>query len=382
MDLGRFHYAIDIIDREIEDVNLKVHLDQLINDLNSIAGNPGNAEISKVFKDHVDQLRERLLASELRYPESEDVAQVITDLDLGEFVGERLLGRILKTFQSNQLSASLASAELSALTGEVIKKLSLVSTLNKSFTDLQVEYFAFEPGESEMVINLPIDAETKTLEDLSKEAKEWHRICDAISETFDAERTPVTVRTLASGSWLLYLASTPMFILGVARCMKGVNSILSELIKAKSLFAQLVANKTPEHILKELDQHHVGKVKTDLDELAKRFVTEFYKGNDKGRQNELTVALSLALQRLSRKLADGAKVQLRLNMPKEPVVADGEEPTEEQKIELKNVAEAKTIRLEIQQARPELNFAEHQAELQKALPPPQAEVIPTESKKA
>lgn len=378
MDLGRFHYAINIIDTEIETLQISTHLDKLIQDLNNIASNPGNSDVSKTFKDHVNELREILLKSELSNPSDEEVAQVVFDLDLVEFVGQRLLERILETFQSNQLSATLASTELATLKQAVLKKLSQVQALNNSFTELGVEYFNFEDGDGEMLIDLPVEMETKTLEDLSKEAKEWHRICDAVCETFDPTRTPVTIRTLASGSWLLYLAGTPAFIYGIAKCMKGVNSILAELIKARSLYSELVANRTPKEILKKLDQHNATKVKTDLDELATSLVKEFYKGGDDGRQNELRNALSLALQRLSRKLADGSRVQLRLVMPKEPVIEEGQEPTAEQAEQRRAVEEAKKIRLEIEQAKPQLDFDEHQAELQKALPAPTLEQGPEE----
>ena len=375
MDLARFYRAIDVIDSKVKAIGIQTQLEQLIQDLSNIASSPGNVDFSTTFKDHVDQLRDGLLNSELEAFD-EDVSQVLINLKLGQFVGEGLLQRILSTFQTNQLSANLASTALTDLKNEVVKKLNLVATINKAFSDLAIEYFHYEENEGEMLIDLPVEDETKSLEDLSKEAKEWHRICDAISENFDTARTPVTIRTLASGSWLLYLAGSPAFIYGIAKCMKGVNVILAELIRMKALYAELAASKAPQEILKKLDAHNSSKVKTDLDELATSLVKEFYKGADKGRSNELRNALSAALQRLSRKLAEGAKVQLRLTLPKEPVIADGQDATPEQKKQQTEVAEAKKIQQEIEQAKPLLDYEKYQVELQKALPAPIPDQIP------
>lgn len=375
MDLGRFHRAIEIIDIEVKRIGIQTNFDQLIQDLNNIASSPASPEFSKTFKDHIDELRDELLTSELQDSRDDDVSQVISNLDLVDFIGEGLLDRILAIFQSNQLSASLASAALTTLKTDVTKKLNLIGVINRAFSDLSVEYFLPEDNDGEMLIDLPVEESTKTLDELSKEAKEWHRICDAISETFDSTRTPVTIRTLASGSWLLYLAGTPAFIYGVAKCMKGVNLILTELIKMKSLYGELAASKAPKDILEKLDEHNLSKVKTDLDELATSLVKEFYKGGDKARGNELRNALSNALQRLSRKLADGANVQLRLTMPKKPQTAEGEEATQEQNIQLRNYAEAEKIQREIEQVKPLLNFSEHQAELQKTLPAPASDAV-------
>lgn len=376
MDLGRFHRAMHEIDDDNNEIGIERNLDRLVLDLNNLASNPANPEFSNSLKDHLNEFRESLLNSKSNDPFEEDVKQVISDLSLSAFLGEGLLNRVLAIFQANQLSANLASTALISLKTEVVKKLDLVASVNHAFTDLGVDYFSPEDNSGEMVINLPVEQATKTLDELSKETKEWHRICEAISETFDPDRTPITVFTLASGSWLFYLVGTPAFIYGVAKCMKGVNLILTELIKMKSLYSELVVTRTPKEILKKLEDHNSEKVKTDLEELAGNLVKEFYKGGDDARANELRNALSSALQRLSRKLADGTKVNLRLTAPARPQVADGEDPSPAQKILLKGIEDVEKIQKEIALAKPLLNITDHRAELQKSLPAPDVAMEP------
>jgi hypothetical protein len=369
MDLARFHRGIEIIDQDVKRINLDTRIQGLINDLNAIAGNPGDTNLAKNFRDHLEELRGLLQESPLNNPD-EDLAQLIADLDLEEYLGDPLFDEVMDAINSNQLSANLMATALNQLKDKTVKKLNYITTINTAFSELEVEYFKLPEGDAEMLIDLPVDYETKTLDDLSKEAKDWHRICQAISETFDPERAPVNVRTLASGSWLLYLAGTATFIFGVAKCVKGVNSILRDLIKMKSLYAQLVDSDAPKDVLKKLETHNASKVKTDLDKLATKLVSEFYKGSDKGRKNELRNALSVALQKLSHKLAEGAKVELRLELPKKPKIAEGVEPTAEQKKQLVAFDRAEKIQLELQYAKPDIDFGEHKDALQKALPAP------------
>lgn len=370
MDLARFHGAIAAIDDEFKSAGTVARLNKLIEILNQLAGSPGNPDISKNFKDELDRLRASLQQGPLNDPEDETLSRLIDDLELNKFIGSGLFETVKWTIEANQLSPNLAAAALTTLRDRVSEKLSLIGSVNTAFTKLQVEYFDLDFGESEMVISLPVDPETKSLDDLSREAKDWHRICEAIAETFDPARKPVSVRTIASGSWLLYLAGAPLFVAGVAKCLKGVNTILRELIEMKALYGKLVETKAPENVLKGLEDHNSAKVKTDLDQLATTLVNEYYQGTDEGRKNELRNALSQALNRLSRKLADGSQVRLRLVLPKRPEIPEGQEPTEEQKHALEDLATAEKLKLEVDQARPQLDFGSHQDALQKALPAP------------
>lgn len=373
MDLARFHRAIHIIDIEYKTSRVIDRLNKLIQGLNQLAANPSDTSISKIFKQDLDTLRISLHKSQLNESDDPTLRQLIVDLNIEKFVGQGLFDWIKQAIETNQLSPNLASAALTQVRDQIGKKYELFTAINAAFTELEISYFRLEDGEAEMLIDLPVDQATKTLDDLSKEAKEWHRICEAIGETFDPDRKPITIDTIATGSWLIYLAGTPVFIAGVAKCLKGVNAILQELIKMKSLYAQLVESKAPQTVLDGLNEHNSAKVKTDLDKLASDLVDEHYKGNDIGRKNELRNALSQALNRLSRKLADGAKVNLRLTLPKKPEIPEDQEPTPEQQQSLEALETAEKLQLVIDQARPALNFEEHLEDLQKALPPPNAD---------
>ena len=374
MDLSRFHGAIEHIATDYRKNGVDAELSALVANLASLAANPGNAQVSQTFKDQLDRFRVKLQHSSLNDAESE-LLETLQKQELTGFVGNGLFDKIKAVLNENQLTPNLASVDLEKLRIETSEKLNAVTAIDVSFTELGVDIWRLDEGSAEMLISLPIEEETKTLEDLAKEAKDWHRICEAISETFDVDRNRVTIRSVASGSVLLYLAAVPPFIYGVAKCLKGVNQILAEVIKMKMLFKQLVDSKLPEPILKDVETHNLGKAKIDLEQLASTLVEEHYKGSDVGRKNELKNSLSISLQRLSQKLAVGAKVNLRLTAPSKPKVPEGEEATDEQKAALQKVELFEKVQLEVDSSKSMLDYKDHVNELVAALPAPSQDAV-------
>ena len=374
MDLSRFHGAIEHIATDYGKNGVDAELSALVANLASLAANPGNAQVSQTFKDQLDSFRLKLQHSSLNDAESE-LLETLQKQELTGFVGNGLFNKIKAVLNENQLTPNLASVDLEKLRIETTEKLNAVTAIDVSFTELGVDIWRLDEGSAEMLISLPIEEETKTLEDLAKEAKDWHRICEAISETFDVDRNRVTIRSVASGSVLLYLAAVPPFIYGVAKCLKGVNQILAEVIKMKMLFKQLVDSKLPEPILKDVETHNLGKAKIDLEQLASTLVEEHYKGSDVGRKNELKNSLSISLQRLSQKLAVGAKVNLRLTAPSKPKVPEGEEATDEQKAALQKVELFEKVQLEVDSSKSMLDYKDHVNELVAALPAPTQDAV-------
>lgn len=374
MELSRFHSAIKQIATDYKENAIETNLASLAANLASLAANPGNVSVSQAFKDQLNTLRATLNQSILNAAEDE-LFETINDYGLAQYVGNGLFDVIKTVLDENQLTPSIASTEIENFRLEIVKKMGVVTSIDSAFAELEVDYWSLEPGQTEMLVNLPMDQESKTLEDLAKEAKDWHQICRAIAETFDPEQNRVTIRTVTSGSILLYLAAVPPFIFGVAKCLKGVNQVLAEVIKMKALFKQLVDSEQPDSVLKAFETHHEGKAKIDLEKLAFMLVDEHYKGEDQGRKNELKNSLSISLQRLSQKLAVGAKVSLRLAAPKRPKIEEGVDATPEQRATLEKIEQFERVQIEVDLSKAALDYRAHATELMAALPAPAQDTI-------
>ncbi|MFZ2293781.1 MAG: hypothetical protein WAW46_01965, partial [Polaromonas sp.] len=81
----------------------------------------------------------------------------------------------------------------------------------------------------------------------------------------------------------------------------------------------------------------------------------------------------IALQRLSHKLATGAKVNLRLAPPKKPKIEENENPTEAQVAELEKIEQFEKVQIEVNASKAALDYAAHATDLIAALPAPSTE---------
>jgi hypothetical protein len=373
MDLGRFHYAIDSIVKDWKSVNATQHLQALIGSLSNIASNPGHPQLFQQYKDQLQVIADALSGSKLNKPQLE-IADAIKSFELGSYTGNAFFSKIKNEIEQHQLSPQAAVNALQKLLADYQQKLATLSAISDGLGSIGADYDQEADGDAEIEISIPAEYGERTLADLAREAKEWHRDLHTISETFDPDRPEPTIRVLSTGSWEFFLASTPLAIYGISKCLKGINVILEELIKSRKLLDQLLASKAPAEVTKPYEEHLQSKVRTDFSQLASSLVDEFYKGDDSGRREELKNALTQSLRRLSKKLSEGSKVSLRLTKPAEPKVENAESLTEDERRAIENAERIEKIRLETSkeiEATPKLG---HDAAIAAALPAPDQEV--------
>lgn len=369
MDLARFHFAIEQICTDIEDSGVVTDFQSLIQHLNNVAGNPGQPQHVDAFRKQLDVLRSKLNESGLNSP-SYEISEVLEMLDLRGLVGAKLFESLSKVLAENQLSPQSASAAVTQFHQNLVEKIKQMNAVNDAFTELEVPYEGKQSGESEMELRLPAQQNAKSLDDLAKEAKDWHRDLSTISEVFDENRSEVKVRTLATGSWVIYLMSTPYVIYGVAKSIRGINEILVGLLTTKRLIKELVGAGNPTEVIAPLEQHAESKVKTDLEKLAAELVDEYYKGNDEGRRQELKTALGQSLKRLARKLSEGTKVNLRITPPKKPKIAEDSEPTDVQKHQIEEADAVQLLTEQVKQDLDSMQSLESDIPILQSLPAP------------
>lgn len=369
MDIARFHFAVDTVVHDLRVTGANEQLASLINALSAVSSQPGQPQFIDQYRNQLEATRKALEGSYLNNPKME-LSDFIDQFDLGSYIGNGLFASIIKAISENQIAPHAALQALQALQAKVGKKISDLDAINKSFSALEVPYEGEADGDSEIEIKIPALQETKTLNDLAIEAKEWHRDIYTISEIFDPDRSETTIRTLATGSWQFYLASAPLVIFGVAKCLRGVNEVLQELIKTKDLLKKLIETNAPKKVIKDYEQHLKDSTGTNLNTLAANLVDEYYKGNDEGRKAELKNALTQSLKRLSKKISEGSKVSLRLTKPVPPKVATPENPTPEEQAAIESANKVEEIRAATMIELDKVAQLEHDPEIAKSLPAP------------
>lgn len=369
MDIARFHFALDSVVQDLRSTSANEHLAQLINALSAVSSQPGQPQFIDQYKTQLEITRNALQGSKLNNPKME-LSDFIEQFDLQQFIGDGLFKSILRKISENQIAPHAALQALQQLQTALAKKMADLEAINNSFTALEVPYEGEDEGDSEIEIKIPANQETKTLNDLATEAKEWHRDISTISEIFDPDRSTTTIRTLATGSWQIYLASAPLVLFGIAKCIRGVNEVLQELLKTKDLLNKLVETKAPNNVIKEYEEHLKTSTSTNLSTLASSLVDEYYKGNDEGRKAELKNALTQSLKRLSKKLSEGSKISLRLTKPATPKIANPDSPTPEEVATIESGKKTEEIRAAMLVELEKIEYLEHDPEIVKSLPAP------------
>jgi hypothetical protein len=355
MDLGRFHHAVYVLSLDYKKSATKKLLQGLVDSLNQLAGNPGEPTLANNFKTKLNELNETLEHSPLN-----DVHQTLKDIfrqiEAENYFGEALFARVKQAINDNQLTPNLAAGAISKIQADVDNFYANVALIDSGFSKLNVEYDEIDPGECEIGLVLPVERSTKTLKELSKEANKWHNALSAFSEIFDPKNEPITVRTLSTGSWLFYLTSTASVLLGISLCLKNLNFLLKELIRTKELIKQLLSTGINPAALEAVEKDIENKLENGIREIAHTTIKENYKG-DVERGNELETQLSQGLKFIASQLSVGAKIELRISPPEKPAETEGEELTQEEKLQIQEAEKFESISNEIQANMDQISFS-------------------------
>jgi hypothetical protein len=311
MHLGRFHRAIELLHTDYQAIKHDQLLQDIVGHLNAMSGNPGNAEIATNFKKSIDTCRSTLLQSPLNHPRP-ILRLMLESIGATEFIGDRFFLRVMAAIEANPGATALVVQSITALQQNTQKFYQQIATLDKTFSELQVEYDELEEGEAEIGLLIPRDAQASSLKDLSKIFNQWHNALTPIKEVFDPQAGALQIRICSTTDWMFYLASTPPVLVGLSFCMKKINEILGEAVKMREIVAQLVNAKAPQQAIELIEKDNEGKLDKELRGLAKEVLKESYKENDEGRKNELETHLTISFKTIAHEITNGTKVEVRL----------------------------------------------------------------------
>lgn len=324
MHLGRFHKAVEQLADDFKTTNHTQLFENLINTLNGVASNPGNADQAAAYKNQLEQFRQALAKTELNNPRP--VLQVMLEsIEAQKYIGDQLFKRVMDAISSNPAAPTLAVQELQKLKDSTAKFYQSITSIDNAFTHLRVEYEDLNHGEGELGILIPREENSSSLKNLSKEFNEWSNALSALTELFDPDAGPLQIRTCATTDWMIYLAATYGVLAGVSECLKKINEILRELVETRKLIEQLKGKNSNAEAIKLLDEENKNQLSTDIRKLAEDLVDQNYKGNDDARKHELKNAVDSALTQIAKKITKGARIEMKFLAHERPETKEGED---------------------------------------------------------
>ena len=349
MHLGKFHSAITMLECDLRYNKVVEKLQAVIQELNNMAASPGQPAPFEAYKDALEVFRQALISSPFNspYPTLKKIIEGIEGAE--KFTGNALFEQVKKTIADNQLAPQQASAAVGVIHKDLSDFYKRISQIDDAFVDLGIEYTELSPGENEIGISIPVVEGSRTLKELSTEAKNWHIALTPFAEIFGEGNEQIKLQVMSSSDWQFYLYATPVILLGISACVASLNSILANLIRTKNLIKELASSGAGSEVVRSLEDDTKNRFKNEAKALAERIVEENYKPNDVGRKNELKNATSQSITFLAKQLDKKVTLEIRMELPeveKKTERADGD--AEEHQAKIEEIEKLKQIKQEIE----------------------------------
>jgi hypothetical protein len=313
MHLGKFHYAIYALNRDYTHGEIYTKLQNVIQQLEALAANPGDPGYSVIFKEQLNALRNQLTKSTLNTPFPTLVA-ILDSIGARKYIGNKLFEQIENILSENGMTPQLAAAALRALQTEVSNFYKEISAVDSAFTNLSVEYENIGPGEGEIGISIPEPKGQRLLSDLAKITKAWDKALRPFVELSDPEHNPIAVKTISSTDWQFYLSAAAGVYLSVSLAVSRLNELLQKLIETKKLVSQLVGVGVSAEAINTVVAESEAKLDAETRKLGEEIVDQNLP-EDAGRANELKTEVTASLKFMARQMAENVTIEVRYLPP-------------------------------------------------------------------
>ena len=264
---------------------------------------------------------------------------------LAEISGQGLLGsamrsRIEATFQSNQITPSVAVTELRALQQEIAEFQNALTSIVASMQKLNVKSETLDAGQVELGILIPRPAVQNRLKEFGTELRAINAILAPFDELATGQRAGFGIRGIASSDLTVFLDVAPAVGACVAVAIERLVALYKQLLEIRKLREDLKQQGLPEATLNPINEHANALVSTGLDPIVDDLMKRFWQGHEKGRENELKVELRASLSSLANRIDVGYNFEVRTA----PITTDSDSaspPSEQANLEsIRNASQA------------------------------------------
>lgn len=271
--------------------------------------------------------------------------QVEEELGIDGFLGERLGAAIREIFERNQITPSVAAAEVSSLFAELEAMSTRLDQLVGAMEHFRIGAEELQPGQAEVGVLIPRPAVGNQLEQLGQEFQELQRLLGPFLELGTGSRPPLEVMTISSTDFGVFLDVAPKAAMFVAVAVERVVALYKNLLEVRKLRQQMEDQGVPVEKLAGVDEHANSVMAEGIETIAAEIVADAHLSLDTGRQNELKVEVRLSLNGIANRIDAGFNIDVRAGAGPEEQEAEANGSTDD----------AEVVRM-IQNASPNLRF--------------------------
>ena len=311
MNVEKLHKILVELQKEFDKHNLLTQLQAVRQNLTNQVNSPQEPSYQTNLVNSLNELKENLNNSAFNNF-SPSWKQVVEEIGGQELFGQELESRITEIFNRNQITPASALADISKITTEVEQLKTAIDELISGFVKLHIGKENLLPGQCELGYSIPRLVIENKLSTFSKEVAELNFILGTISEAVDGKKEDFDIKTISSSDFLLYVIIGLQVADVLSNAIEKIINNYKTILEIKILRNQLKEKGVPETATKEIEEHANSSMEDVIRKIAHEVITQYHKGEDSGRKNELENATVIALNKIANRIDKGFNLEVRV----------------------------------------------------------------------
>lgn len=243
--------------------------------------------------------------------------QVLEELGLNDLLGDNLLKRVQKIFESNTITPSVALEELRQLNEQLVARKAALGQVIAAFKQLEIGAEELEPGQCEVGILIPRSAINDKLNEFANALKELNTEFGAFCELTIGSRPGFKIRSVSSSELSVFLQIAPIVMLVITIAVERIVGIYKQILEIRKLHGEMKNQGVPSKALKDVLDYANKKMSEGIEKLVPELLDKYYQNKDAGRRNELATELRFSLNKIAKRIDKGYSVEVRAQSPSE-----------------------------------------------------------------
>lgn len=319
MNAERMH----AVARKLREDLRSTDLPGLLQRLTEAMTNMVNAPQESSYQQTVSTLRAELgtaLRSSVVNSMSPVERQVLDEWGVSHLLGETLLEQVEAAFDGNQFTLQTALEEVTKFVAPLQGLQAQLDQLVGALEGLRIGAEELAPGEFEIDVLVPRAAVRDELGALGEEFSELEKILLPFVELITGSRPGISVRSVGSSDFTLYLAAAPGVAVAVAKAIDEVLKVYERVLNIRKTKAEIEAlelgdggDETIGQAVGPLEDYANSAMQAGTTEIARAIVEEFKSDRlPTGREHQLEIEVRRSLLKVAERIDDGYNISVRV----------------------------------------------------------------------